>query len=78
MKGKAIQFLLSSMGIILSFLMVSVLTERRFQLAYDGKKFTYTCTMNVIYFFIVVLSTGILKYIKGKRHIGHLFNRDLM
>jgi len=78
MQSRAIRFLLSSIGIIVSFLVVSVLTERRFKLAYDGKKFTYTCTMNVIYFFIVVISAAIMKFIKGKKQIGNLFNRDLM
>ena len=78
MQSKAIQFLLSSMGIIVSFLLVSVLTERRFKTEYDGRRFTYTCTMNVVYFFIVVISATIMKLIKGKRHLGHLFNKDLL
>lgn len=78
MPNKAVQFVLSSFGIIASFLVVSVLTERRFKLSYDGEKFTYSCTMSVIYFFIVVVSAFTVKFVKGKRQIGSLFNRDLM
>lgn len=78
MQSKALPFILSSLGIILSFILVSVLTERRFKLSYDGKKFTYTCTMNVVYFFIVVVSAVIAKIVRGKKHFGHMFNRDLV
>ena len=78
MQLNSIKFALSSLGIISSFIVVSVLTEQRFKNLYGGKRFTYTCTMNCIYFFIVVISAIIAKAFKKQKTRTDLLSKDLM
>ena len=68
----------TSCGIILSFLVTSYMIERRIAKDYEGRKFTYTCTMNIIYYIIIVISAIVFKIVKREGISKRIFCRDMM
>lgn len=78
MQNKPLVFLFTSSGIILSFLLTSFLIERRIEKDYEGKKFTYTCTMNIIYFVIISITALVAKVVKREGLNWKILSRDVM
>lgn len=77
MNKRPLIFLFTSGGVIGFFLLYSILTEYRFNKTYDGKKFKFTCTMNGIFYLLVVVQAIIMKIIKKER-FHTVFSRDIM